>query len=268
MGRSDFTGIVWMPRILIGTSGYSYRHWWNGVFYPSTLPQRGWLEFYSQFFDTVELNASFYRLPSREAFEGWYQRTPGHFLFSVKGSRFITHIKRLKDCREPLEAFFDHAQGLREKLNVMLWQLPPNFKLNLERLNDFCILLRDISASNPVRQVFEFRDRSWFCPELYGLLEKHNSCLCLAHSSVLPYVERTTADFVYIRFHGGESLYGSNYSEGELRDWSKRIGEWLREGLDVYSYFNNDAFGFAVNNASALRELLRSISSSLGREKQ
>jgi uncharacterized protein YecE (DUF72 family) len=256
-----------MPRILVGTSGYNYRHWWNGVFYPSTLPQKGWLEFYSRFFDTVELNVSFYRLPNRKTFEGWYQRTPECFLFSVKGSRFITHIKRLKDCREPLEAFFDHAQGLREKLSVMLWQLPPKFTLNLERVQEFCSLLRDISASNPVRQVFEFRDKSWFCPELYGLLEKHNFCLCLAHSSVLPYVERTTADFVYIRFHGGESLYGSNYSEGELRDWSKRIGEWLREDLDVYSYFNNDAFGFAVKNASALRELLCSIPPSLSREK-
>ena len=255
-----------MPRIFVGTSGYNYRHWWNGVFYPSTLPQKGWLEFYSQFFDTVELNVSFYRLPNRETFEGWYQRTPGHFLFSVKGSRFITHIKRLKDCQEPLGALFDHAQGLKEKLNVMLWQLPPKFKLNLERLKGFCSLLRDISASNPVRQVFEFRDGSWFCPELYGLLEEHNFSLCLAHSSVLPYVERTTADFVYIRFHGGESLYGSNYSEGELRDWSKRIGGWLREGLDVYSYFNNDAFGFAVKNALALREMLRSISPSLDRE--
>jgi len=256
-----------MPRILVGTSGYNYRHWWNGVFYPSTLPQKGWLEFYSQFFDTVELNVSFYRLPNRKTFEGWYQRTPGYFLFSVKGSRFITHIKRLKDCREPLEAFFDHAQGLRKKLSVMLWQLPPKFTKNLERLQEFCSLLRDISASNPVRQVFEFRDKSWFCPELYWLLNEHNFCLCLAHSSILPSVEMTTADFVYIRFHGGESLYGSNYSEGELRDWSKRIGEWLKEDLDVYSYFNNDAFGFAVKNASALKELLCSISPSLGREK-
>ena len=246
-----------MVRVFVGTSGYNYRHWWDGVFYPRTLPQKGWLEFYSQFFDTVELNVTFYRLPNRKTFEGWYQRTPGHFLFSIKGSRFITHIKRLRDCQKPVEAFFDHAQGLREKLGVILWQLPPNFKLNLERVKEFCDLLGDISASNPIRQAFEFRDRSWFCSEIYGLLEEHNFSLCLAHSPVLPSVERTTADYIYIRFHGGESLSGPNYSEGELRDWSKRIGGWLRGGLDVYSYFNNDAFGFAVKNASALRELLR-----------
>jgi len=110
-----------MARVFVGTSGYNYRHWWNGVFYPKTVPQKGWLEFYSQFFETVELNVTFYRLPNRKTFEGWYQRTPGNFLFSIKGSRFITHIKRLKDCQEPLEAFFDHALGLKEKLNVILW---------------------------------------------------------------------------------------------------------------------------------------------------
>jgi uncharacterized protein YecE (DUF72 family) len=255
-----------MARVFVGTSGYNYRHWWNGVFYPKTVPQKGWLEFYSQFFETVELNVTFYRLPNRKTFEGWYQRTPGNFLFSIKGSRFITHVKRLKDCQEPLEAFFDHALGLKEKLNVILWQLPPTFKLNLARVREFCSLLGGIFASNPVRQAFEFRHGSWFCPEVYGILEKHNFSLCLAHSSVLPSVERTTAEFVYIRFHGGESLYGSNYSEGELRDWSERIGGWHKEGLDVYSYFNNDAFGFAVKNALTLRELLNSISFSLGRE--
>lgn len=244
-----------MTRLLVGTSGYNYQHWWNGVFYPRELPQKRWLEFYSQFFDTVELNVSFYRLPERKTFEGWYERTPEHFHFSVKGSRFITHIKRLKDCQEPLQAFFDHAHGLKEKLNVVLWQLPPTFKVNLDRLGAFCSLLANISTSTPVRQSFEFRDESWFCPEVYGLLEKHNFSLCLAHSAALPSVERTTADFTYIRFHGGECLYGSNYSEGELRDWSKRIGVWLEDGMDVYGYFNNDAFGFAVKNALTLKEL-------------
>ena len=245
-----------MVRVFVGTSGYNYRHWWDGVFYPRTLPQKGWLEFYSQIFDTVELNVTFYRLPNRKTVEGWYQRTPEHFLFSIKGSRFITHIKRLRDCQEPLEVFLEHAQGLREKLGVILWQLPPTFKLELERIKVFCSLLGDISATSPIRQAFEFRDRSWFCPEVYGLLEEHNFSLCLADSSVLPTVERTTADYIYIRFHGGESLSGSHYSAGELRDWSKRIGGWLKDGLDVYSYFNNDAFGFAVKNARALRELL------------
>jgi uncharacterized protein YecE (DUF72 family) len=245
-----------MARVLVGTSGYTYRHWWNGVFYPRELPQKRWLEFYSQFFDTVELNISFYRLPERKTFEGWYQRTPEDFLFSIKGSRFITHIKRLKDCQEPLEVFFDRAQGLKEKAEVILWQLPPSFRLNIQRVGEFCRLLTDLFGSKPVRQVFEFRDASWFCPEIYGLLEEHNFSLCLAHSPALSSVERRTADFVYIRFHGGESTYASNYSEGEIRDWSERIKGWFGEGLDVYAYFNNDAFGFAVQNALTLKELL------------
>ena len=123
--------------ILIGTSGYNYPHWWNGVFYPSDLPQRKWLEYYAEYFDTVELNVSFYRLPKKEVFEGWYKRTPKHFLFAVKGSRFITHIKRLKDCRDPLSLLFEHASPLKEKLGVVLWQLPPRFKFQKERLEEF-----------------------------------------------------------------------------------------------------------------------------------
>jgi uncharacterized protein YecE (DUF72 family) len=163
-----------MPRVLVGTSGYTYRHWWDGVFYPRTLPQKEWLEFYSQFFDTVELNVSFYRLPNRKTFEGWYQRTPGGFLFSVKGSRFSTHIKRLRDCKEPLGVFFHPALGLKEKLNVILWQFPPTFQVNLNRLREFCGFLRDVAASHAVRQAFECRNESWFCPEVYRLLSEYH----------------------------------------------------------------------------------------------
>ena len=257
-----------MVRVFVGTSGYNYRHWWDGVFYPRTLPQKGWLEFYSQFFDTVELNVTFYRLPNRKTVEGWYQRTPGHFLFSIKGSRFITHIKRLKDCQEPLEVFFDRARGLKDKACVILWQRPPSFKLNLQRAGAFCGLLKDRVGSNPVRQVFEFSDESWFCPEIYDLLEEHNFSLCLAHSPALPSLEVTMADFVYIRLHGGESLYGSEYSRRELRDWSERIRARLEEDLDVYTYFNNDAFGYAVKNALTLKELLSPGLPSPGREEQ
>jgi hypothetical protein len=148
--------------IRIGTSGYNYPHWWHGIFYPTDLPQRKWLEFYSDFFDSVELNVSFYRLPKKEVFKSWYKRTPSHFSFAVKGSRFITHMKRLKDCREPLTLLLDHAAPLKEKLGVLLWQLPPRFTFQRERLEEFCVLLSTLPRSKGLRHAFEFRDDSWF----------------------------------------------------------------------------------------------------------
>ena len=136
--------------IFIGTSGYNYPHWWNGVFYPSDLPQKKWLEFYTEYFSTVELNVSFYRLPKKEVFEGWYKRTPKKFVFAVKGSRFITHIKRLKDCREPLSLLFDHASSLKEKLGVVLWQLPPRFEFERRDWRSFVFF----SQRSPVLNIF------------------------------------------------------------------------------------------------------------------
>jgi uncharacterized protein YecE (DUF72 family) len=153
-----------MAEIWIGTSGYYYKHW-QGVFYPLKLPQRKQLEYYSQFFDTVELNVTFYRLPQEKAFLSWYERTPKDFLFTIKGSRFITHIKRLKDCTEPVKRFFEKASLLKEKLGMILWQLPPNFKCNLNRLKDF---LDALYPYTDYHHTFEFRHPSWFCPQSYN----------------------------------------------------------------------------------------------------
>ncbi len=247
--------------ILIGTSGYNYPHWWNGVFYPSDLPQRKWLEFYAQYFDTVELNVSFYRLPKKEVFEGWYKRTPKRFSFAVKGSRFITHIKRLKDCREPLSLLLDHASPLKEKLGVLLWQLPPRFKFQKERLEEFCVLLSTLPRSKRLRHAFEFRDESWFCQEAFRILEEFNFAFCIAHGSGLPFMERVTSNFVYLRLHGGEVLYGSNYSDKELKGWAEKIKDWRDKGKDVFVYFNNDAYGFAIKNALTLKKFVSSNSS-------
>jgi len=242
--------------IYIGTSGYNYPHWWNGVFYPSDLSQKKWLEYYTEYFDTVELNVSFYRLPKKEVFEGWYKRTPKHFLFAVKGSRFITHIKRLKDCRDALSLLFDHASPLKEKLGVVLWQLPPRFKFQKERLESFCVLLSTLPRSKLHRHAFEFRDESWFCNEAFRILEEFRFGLCIAHGSGLSHIERTTSNFIYVRLHGGEVLYGSNYSDKELNQWKGKIQGWRKKKKAVFVYFNNDTYGFAIKNALALKKLI------------
>lgn len=253
-GRSDLPS---EKRVSIGTSGYNYPHWGNGVFYPSDLPQRRWLEFYGEHFDTVELNVTFYRLPQREIFEGWYRRTPKRFLFALKGSRFITHIKRLKHCRDPLTLFFDQAAPLKEKTGPILWQLPPRFRFDKERLEEFGVLLSTLPRSKALRHAFEFRDASWFCREAFDLLRTFGFAFCIAHGPGFPITEEVTCDFVYLRLHGGEILYGSNYSDEELKQWAGKIVEWWRkEGKTVFVYFNNDAYGFAVRNAQSLISLL------------
>jgi uncharacterized protein YecE (DUF72 family) len=240
----------------IGTSGYNYPHWWNGVFYPSDLPQNRWLEFYAGKFETVELNVSFYRLPPKKVFEAWYRRTPNGFLFSVKGSRFITHIRKLKDCREPVSLLFDHASALKEKLGAVLWQLPPQFPFKKERLEEFCVLLSTLPRSKDLRHTFEFRDPSWYCREAFRVLEEFQFAFCIAHGSGLPLTEQVTSDFVYLRLHGGQTRYGSDYSGKELGQWAEKIGRWRKKGKNVFVYFNNDAYGFAVKNGLVLEKIV------------
>jgi uncharacterized protein YecE (DUF72 family) len=244
-----------LNRLFIGTSGYNYKHWSNGVFYPSELPQNKWLEHYSKFFSTVELNVTFYRLPQEKVFNGWYTKTPKDFIFTLKGSRFITHVKKLNDCREALELFLLRSKNLREKLSLILWQLPPGMHLDEKKLEGFCKLLKEMKDLN-FKSVFEFRHKSWFCEVVYQILKHYNFSICIAHSNRWPSIEKITADPVYLRFHGGTVLYGSNYSDEELKYWSNNIKCWLAEGRSVYAYFNNDAHGFAVQNALRLKELV------------
>ena len=189
-------------RFLLGTSGYSYPHWSGGIFYPPGLPRNKWLEYYSTHFNSVELNVTFYRLPVKQTFEGWYKRTPENFTFVVKGSKYITHTKLLKDCEEPLARFFEHAERLREKLDVVLWQLRPKHAIDCNRLQNFFHLLTKYPGTNTVRHVFEFRHVTWFCKETYELLKEYGFGLCLAHSDRWPLQEEVTAGFVYLRFHG------------------------------------------------------------------
>ncbi len=242
-----------MSKIYIGTSGYSYQHW-KDIFYPEDVKQNKWLEYYSQHFNTVELNVTFYRLPGEKIFSGWYERTPKDFLFVVKGSRYITHIKKLNDCKDPLNLLMSRAELLKEKLGVILWQLSPSFKIDIEKLEKFLIISSNLKVC---RQAFEFRHQSWFCKEVYDLLKKYNVALCIADSSRWPQSEEITADFVYLRFHGGKELYGSEYSDRELKVWAEKIKRWQKT-KDIYVYFNNDAHGYAVENAKTLKKLTKS----------
>lgn len=239
-----------MPAYFIGTSGWHYEHW-RGNFYPSDLAKARWLRFYSSYFNTVELNNSFYRLPSEQAFTEWYRSSPPGFVFAVKVSRFITHIKRLREAEEPLQNFLTRAGFLKEKLGPLLYQLPPGMKRNEHILEAF---LQTLPPG--YRHVFEFRDESWLSDKVFGLLERYNAALCVFDMPGFTCPVRATADFAYFRFHGSTGLYWSCYSDEELRSWAikiRRIGKGLKA---VYIYFNNDAEAYAVRNALTIAQFL------------
>ncbi len=238
-----------LVNVRIGTSGWMYDHW-EGILYPPGLPKREWLPFYTQFFDTVEINVSFYHLPGEKTFERWYEETPPSFLFAVKASRYITHVKKLKDVTEALCLFYRRVEFLREKCGPLLFQFPPRFSFHREVMESF---LCELSPS--FQYVFEFRHPSFFCEELYDLLRRHNVALCFADTPSFPYAEVVTTSFVYLRFHGARSLYTHRYSEDELRFWAEKIKGWQKE-YRVYCYFDNDYAGFAVENALTLRKYL------------
>jgi uncharacterized protein YecE (DUF72 family) len=236
------------PKIRIGTSGWSYPHW-KELFYPQDCRQSQWLEFYAEHFDTVELNATFYRLPKSKTFENWRLRTPDDFLWAVKANKYVTHTKRLNEPYEPLKRFYEAASGLKEKLGPVLFQLPPSLSFDEETFRHFC------QSLNPsVSHALEVRHPSWINDLLFAILEEHNIAFCIADTAGrYPYHETVTADFVYIRLHGSEKLYASEYSEEELRVWAKKIKEWNKE---TYLYFDNDFGGYAVKNARRLKEIL------------
>ena len=244
-----------MGRILIGTSGFSYPHWGKGVFYPPHLKPQDWLAYYSHYFDTVEINSSFYRLPTEETLNRWRDVTPADFTFAVKGSRLITHLKRLKDCEASVRKFLERLSILDRKLEVILWQLPPSLPLSLKHLQNFLSLVRNLLPVSKV--VLEVRHPSWLVEEVFALLSEANVALCLSDWSQLRVTEPLTADFVYVRQHGITSRYDSCYSTESLQVDRERILGWIEAGLDVYVYFNNDACGYAVQNALQLKQLIK-----------
>ena len=234
--------------IRIGTSGWSYSHW-KDIFYPSGLAKTKWLEFYTTQFDTVELNATFYRLPSEKTFQNWYKRTPLDFLWSLKANRLITHIKKLRDVKEPLNRFYQLISGLKEKCRVILFQLPPSLAFEENLLKEFCSLL------NPhYKYTLEIRHKSWINDKMFEMLSEHNIAFCISDSAGrFPYYEAITADFIYIRLHGPTKLYASEYSDAQINEWAEKLIEW---GKDAFVYFDNDFAGYAVKNAKMLKKVL------------
>lgn len=234
----------------IGTSGWVYKHW-MGIFYPVKLPGPQQLPFYAEHYDTVEVNLSFYRLPERVVFETWHAQSPEGFLFAVKGSRYITHMKKLKDPREPLERLLDRASGLGDRLGPILFQLPPHWPVDVGRLAAF---LEALQPYAPQRFAVEFRHATWLCPKVYALLEAAGAALCLPVSPTVPLDVRLTAPWAYIRMHGGRR--GVRFGDDELTEWAERIRGFQRLNADAYVYFNNDPGGYALRDAAHLRAML------------
>jgi len=235
----------------IGTSGWHYNHW-RILFYPEKLTKSKWLQFYAQQFSTVELNNSFYHLPSEKAFATWRESAPEQFVFAVKVSRFITHIKRLRNLDSAMENFLSRAWLLQEKLGPLLYQLPPNMKRNDEVLENFISLL-----PRKYRHVIEFRHESWLNDAVFQILKRYNIGLCVFDRPDISCPFITTSDFAYIRLHGSRSLYSSCYSDAELCQWAQVIIRLGKDVNTVYIYFNNDAEVFAIKNALTLINYLQ-----------
>ncbi len=250
-----------MP-VLVGTSGWQYRDW-RGVLYPPGVAQRGWLEYYAGRFATVENNASFYRLPSQETFAGWRERTPAGFVMAVKASRYLTHVRRLRDPAEPVGRLLRAAAGLGDRLGPVLLQLPPNMPADAGALEE---CLREFArfpapgalAGHGIRVAVEFRHQSWWTAETRQLLERHGAALCWADRLERPVTPLwRTADWGYLRLHEGAAQPWPRYGAPALRSWVQRTAQAWPDNADVFAYFNNDQGGAALHDAAAFAALAR-----------
>ncbi len=237
-------------RIFIGTSGWNYNHW-RKHFYPEKLPVRSWLEYYTENFDTVEINNSFYQLPKENAIKNWMETTPGNFTFAVKASRYITHMKKLKEPEDAFSKFFDRIKMLGKKLGPALFQLPPRWHADPDRLAAFMKLI-----PKKLRVAFEFRDDTWWKDNILDILKKHNAAFCIYELDGVNSPVEITADFIYLRMHGPKGSYEGSYDDSELAEWADKIKKWSRKGLDVYCYFDNDEKAYAAKNALTLKRML------------
>ena len=236
----------------VGCSGWAYPHWRERL-YPKGLPQRRWLAHYAEHFDTVEINSTFYRLASPAAAETWVEQSPAGFVFAVKASRYLTHVKRLTMMEQGLKRFYEPLRPLTrtEKFGPVLWQLPETFHRDDERLAGA------LAALPRGRHAFEFRHASWFDDDVYSLLRDHGVALVIGDDPSRPFQTRErTTDWTYIRFHRGNRGRGGNYSRSEIDTWARRIAQWRRQ-TEVFAYFNNDWEGYALRNARLLKERLR-----------
>ncbi len=239
-----------MPTLRIGTSGWHYKHW-IGTFYPPGTAAAKMLAYYYGQFDSVELNNTFYRLPTTAALENWRDSTPPNFCFAAKGSRFLTHMKKLKDPEQGLGRFFDAVDVLGKKLGPILFQLPPNWEIDRERLAYFLGAL-----PKHHRYAFEFRNATWNTPDIYKLLERHRAGYCIFDLAGFQSPIELTTDLAYVRLHGPGGKYQGSYSDEALSEWAKRIQEWQHAKTAVYVYFDNDQAGYAAHNALRLKELI------------
>ncbi len=244
-----------MPPVFIGTSGWTYPHW-KESFYKGA-PQKDWLKIASRKFTGLEVNATFYHLLNRSTFERWYSDTPPDFRFAIKGNRWVTHQKRLLDVEDSLLRERERAEGLKEKLAVVLWQMPRGLKKDLPRLQEFLKLLRKHWGG--VRHAVEFRHKSWFDEETARVLAEHSVANVLSDAKDWPLWDAVTTDLVYVRLHGHERTYYSSYSSESLREWAQRVRQWVGEGRSVHIYFDNDAGGYAPENALELLKKVRRL---------
>lgn len=237
-------------KIYIGTSGWHYGHW-KGPLYPKEISSEDFLMFYAKQFQTTEINNTFYQLPTKKTLASWRDTVPDGFVFSIKASRYITHMKKLKDPEKSTRKFFSLIEVLGDKAGPVLFQLPPKWKVNLDRLEDFLDKLPSI-----YRYSFEFRDTTWFGQNTEHLLVKKKVAFCIYDFDGRQSPRSVTTDFIYIRLHGPEGAYTGKYDKGTLSDWTEAISTWAGEGKDVYCYFDNDQKGYAPQNALSLKELL------------
>ncbi len=244
-------------RARVGCSGWQYKHW-KGDFYPAELPTTRWFQHYAKAFDTVELNNSFYRLPPKETMVRWRMQAPARFIYAVKASRYLTHMRKLKDPDDPLTLLFDRALALGPHLGPVLYQLPPRWKPDVGRLEAFLQ-----AVPRDVRQAIEFREASWYTDRIFALLEQYGVALCLHDMTGSAPPRVVIGPFVYVRFHGATARYSGSYSQAQLEQWADWLIEQMARGGGIYAYFNNDVGGHAPRNAIALREALDARRSAL-----
>ncbi|HSD09008.1 DUF72 domain-containing protein [Flavobacterium sp.] len=239
--------------IHIGTSGWLYKHW-RGTFYPKEVKIKDQFSYYVSMFNTVEINNTFYGVPSDETFVNWKNTVPQDFVYVIKANRFITHMKKLHDPNEILHPFLSKVELLKTKLGAVLFQLPPSLGIDLKVLEDF---LAELPKDK--RFVFEFRNTSWYTPEVYHLLSKYNVAFCIYELAEHLSPIQITANFIYLRLHGpGKNKYQGSYSDEKLMEWAQQCKIWLQEN-DVYVYFDNDEQGYAAFNALKLKELVQNM---------
>jgi uncharacterized protein YecE (DUF72 family) len=241
--------------LYIGTSGYSYSHW-KGSFYPQDIKGEQMLPFYANKFNTVEINSTFYHVPRPSTVKKWLMGVPEGFVFSVKGNRQITHFNRLKNVKDITTQFYEAVAKLEDHLGVVLWQLPPSIKKDIDTLGEFL----EIVSVYSFKSELEFRNKSWVDATVFPLLREHNAAFVVSHGDNYPLVtDATTANFVYVRLHGYPQLYKSSYTDEQLASLATRLKIWLSEGKSVFVYFNNDAEGHAVENAIMLKTLVQNF---------